>query len=177
MGLSIGGNLSMDFTLTYPDMVEKLILVSTGLLGWTEFSPERKSYLEELNKCYEKKELEEVINLMCKAWVAGPFRSLDEVDESVIENYSTMIRNNLSRENGTGKMILPETKTIELVENISSPTLIVSPDVDFPDFQAIAAYLNGKINNSQMVILQGTAHLLTMEKPDQFNQLVLNFLT
>ena len=175
-GLSIGGNLCMDFTLSYPEMVEKLILVSTGLLGWTEFSPERKNYLEEFTKCQQKGSLEDITQLMAKAWVAGPFRSIDEMNSEVVQNYSTMIRNNLTREKGKGKMILPEKKTIEVVENISVPTLIVSPDIDFPDFKAIAYYLNEQIENSQMVVLPVTAHLLNMEKPNEFNQHVLNFL-
>jgi 3-oxoadipate enol-lactonase len=175
-GLSIGGNLSTDFTLAYPEMVEKLILVSTGLLGWTEFSPERKNYLEELNKCNQGGNQEEIIHLMCKAWVAGPFRSIDEINPELLKKYSTMIKNNLTRENGKGKMILPETKTIELVGTITAPTLIVSPDIDFPDFKSIANFLNKKMTNSQLVILPGTAHMLNMEKPKEFNQFVLNFL-
>jgi 3-oxoadipate enol-lactonase len=175
-GLSVGGNVSMDFTLSYPEMVEKLILVSTGLLGWTEFSAERKSYAEELTKCQQNGTQDEVIQLMSKAWLAGPFRSIKELSTDLVEHYSLMIKTNLTRENGKGKMILPQKKTIELVEKISVPTLIISPDIDFPDFKTISHYLNEKITNSQMVVLPDTAHLLNMEKPDEFNQRVLNFL-
>ncbi|MFJ7729506.1 alpha/beta fold hydrolase [Neobacillus sp. NPDC097160] len=173
VGLSVGGNLGMDFALAYPEMVNKLILVSTGLLGWSDFSPERQKYNAHLRECSDQ---EKVIELMCKAWVAGPFRSTDEINSDIIENYAIMLKDNLARENGKGKMILPETKTIDRVENISAPTLIVSPDVDFPDFIAIANYLHEKIKHSQKVVLPGTAHLLSMEKPQEFNNLVVNFL-
>ncbi|MED4203015.1 alpha/beta fold hydrolase [Neobacillus mesonae] len=173
IGLSVGGNLAMDFTLTYPELVEKLILVSTGLLGWSKFSLERQQYNATLRECIDEKK---VIELMCKAWVAGPFRSVDEIQPEIIEKYSTMLRTNLARENGKGKIILPETKTIDRVCNITKPTLIISPDVDFPDFEAIADFLHKKIKGSEKVVIPGTAHLLNMEKPREFNELVLNFL-
>lgn len=173
IGLSVGGNLGMDFSLAYPEMVDKLVLVSTGLLGWSEFSPERQKYNEELR---EYRDQEKVIELMCKAWLAGPFRSIDEISPDILENYSTMLRANLPRENGKGKMILPETKTIDAIENISVPTFIVSPDVDFPDFSAIAQFLHQKIKDSMMIVIPGTAHLINMEKPNEFNQIVVDFL-
>ena len=63
IGLSVGGNISMDFANTFPEMVDKLILVSTGLLGWTDFSNERKQYMEDMKVC---EGLEDTIHLMCK---------------------------------------------------------------------------------------------------------------
>lgn len=172
IGLSVGGNLGMDFTLAYPEMVNKLLLVSTGLLGWSDFSPERQKYNAELRECSNQ---EKIIELMCKAWVAGPFRSTDEINQDILDKYSLMLTDNLARENGNGKMILPETKTLDRVENISAPTVIVSPDVDFPDFIKIADFLHEKIKHSQKVVLPGTAHMLNMEKPYEFNELVIKF--
>ncbi|WP_066063331.1 alpha/beta fold hydrolase [Neobacillus soli] len=176
IGLSVGGNLSMDFTLANPEMVDKLILVSTGLLGWSEFSLERQEYQAKLKECPQSDGLTEVVNLMCKAWAAGPFRSVDELSQDFIEKYSIMLRTNLTKENGKGKMILPETKTIDVAENIKVPTLIVSPDVDFPEFSAISQFLHEKIRASKMAVIPGTAHMINMEKPSEFNRLVLSFL-
>jgi 3-oxoadipate enol-lactonase len=62
------------------------------------------------------------------------------------------------------------------VDEISVPTLIISPDIDFPEFKQIALFLNEKMRDSKMVILPGTAHMLNMEKPVEFNQYVLEFL-
>ncbi|WP_442599685.1 alpha/beta fold hydrolase [Neobacillus sp. D3-1R] len=176
IGLSVGGMLSMDFTLAYPERVNKLILVSSGLLGWNELSPERQRFNEELNAAYEKGDQEVVIELMTKSWVAGPFRELYEVNENVPKLFSEMVKNNFSKERGTGKMILPPTKTIDLVDHIKVPTLIVTPEMDFPEFSAISEYLNHTISDSQKVIINGTAHMINMEKPKEFNEVVLKFL-
>lgn len=176
VGLSVGGNLAMDFTLAYPEMVNKLIVASSGLLGWSDYSLERQNYNKELTELFQKQSHEEAVKLMCKSWVAGPFRSIDEINPAIVEKYADMLSGNLTRENGKGKMILPETKTMEMVGNISVPTLIISPDIDFPDFRAISEFLHEKIADSQLVVIPGTAHMINMEKPLEFNQLVLKFL-
>lgn len=176
LGLSVGGMLSMDFTLAYPERVNKLILVSTGLLGWDEPSSERQKLNEELNAGYEKGDQEYVVELMTKAWVAGPYRNLDEVHLNVTTMFSEMVRTSFSKERGKGKMVFPATKTIDIVENIKVPTLIVTSEFDFPEFNEIADYLHEKIIDSQKVTLHGTAHMINMEKPEGFNKIVLEFL-
>lgn len=176
LGLSVGGMLCMDFTLAYPNMVEKLILVSTGLLGWTEFSLERQEFNKELNELYQKGDQEKIIQLMSNKWVAGPFRSTDEVMPHVIKEFSEMARNSFAKEKGQGKLILSESKTIDLIEKLSVPTLIISPEVDFPEFTEISKFLNENIKESQLVVVPGTAHMINMEKPTDFNKLVHGFL-
>jgi 3-oxoadipate enol-lactonase len=177
IGLSVGGMLCMDFTLAYPDMVDKLVLVSTGLLGLVEVSAERQKFNEELNACYQSGDKEKSIQLMTNTWVAGPFRSADKVNQDIKMKFSDMVRTCFSKERGQGKMILPETKTIDVVENINVPTLIVSPELDFPEFIEIAKFLNGKIKNSQLISIPGTAHMINMEKPTEFNYQVSCFLS
>jgi 3-oxoadipate enol-lactonase len=175
MGFSVGGMLAMDFTLAFPNFVDKLILVSTGLVGWSEYSAERQKFNQELYESNQQGNQENSIQLMAK-WVTGPFRTMEEVDQNVTTKFIEMVRNSFSKERGDGKMILSESKTIDLVEEIEVPTLIISPDVDFPEFISIAKFLNDKIQDSEMVIIPETAHMINLEKPTEFNQKVLSFL-
>ncbi|MDZ5472863.1 alpha/beta hydrolase [Bacillus sp. 31A1R] len=177
LGFSVGGMLSMDFSILYPEMVNKLIVASTGLLGWSEFSLERQKFNEELNLASNTRDQNLVIQLMTEGWVAGPFRELDEVEQGVPSIFVEMVRNNFSKEKGKGSMILPTTKTIDLVSEIKAPTLIITPEMDFPEFIAIANYLNKKIIDSTIVHIPGTAHMINMEKPVDFNQRVIEFLS
>jgi 3-oxoadipate enol-lactonase len=176
IGLSVGGMLCLDFTLAYPEMVDKLVLVSTGLLGWAEVSSERQKFNEKLNAYYQSGDKEQSIQLMTNTWLAGPFRSADKVNQDIKVKFYEMVRTSFNKERGKGKMILPETRTIDVVENISVPTLIVSSELDFPEFIEIAKFLNGKIKNSQLISIQGTAHMINMEKPIEFNYQVACFL-
>jgi 3-oxoadipate enol-lactonase len=174
IGLSVGGNVAMDFTLAYPEMVEKLVLVSTGILGWSEFSEERKSYNQGLNELFQNGLNDKAVEFMCKAWLAGPFRSMAEINPALVQKYKTMLTDNLLRENA--KMTLPKVRTIDLVNRISAPTLILSPDIDFPEFKTIAQFIHEKITVSKLAVISGTAHMIPMEKPLEFNRLVVEFL-
>jgi pimeloyl-ACP methyl ester carboxylesterase len=159
IGLSVGGMLCLDFTL-----------------GWAEVSSERQKFNEKLNAYYQSGDKEQSIQLMTNTWLAGPFRSADKVNQDIKVKFYEMVRTSFNKERGKGKMILPETRTIDVVENISVPTLIVSSELDFPEFIEIAKFLNGKIKNSQLISIQGTAHMINMEKPIEFNYQVACFL-
>jgi 3-oxoadipate enol-lactonase len=49
-------------------------------------------------------------------------------------------------------------------------------DEDIPFMHSIANMLVAEISNAKKVIISNTAHLPFMEKPGQFNKLVLDFL-
>jgi len=59
---------------------------------------------------------------------------------------------------------------------ITAPTLVIWGDKDsmFPVTHAENA--RRLIKNSQVSILEGCGHILSLERPDRFNQLVLDFL-
>lgn len=176
LGLSVGGKLGIEFTLEHPEMVDSLIVASTGLTGWTKVSPQKQKHDEEMNKCYQKRELEKAIRLMCQAWTAGPFRKLEEVNPVVQKQFSDMVRHSFTKERGTGKLIFPETNYMAIVDQINAPTLIITPEYDFPEFKQIADYLHSKIIGSEKITLPDTAHMLNMEKPAEFNSHIIDFL-
>jgi pimeloyl-ACP methyl ester carboxylesterase len=62
------------------------------------------------------------------------------------------------------------------LEQIKVPTLVLVGDLDDDSEMAIAEMLTTRINAAQNLIIQGTAHLPNMEKPEEFNSLVLEFL-
>ena len=58
---------------------------------------------------------------------------------------------------------------------IRVPTLVAG-DLDRPEVDARAELLAASIPVAQMVVTKGTAHVPSMEKPDEFNRVVLEFL-
>jgi 3-oxoadipate enol-lactonase len=60
---------------------------------------------------------------------------------------------------------------------ITAPTLVLVGDLDLPEKVEQAAWLAEQIPNAQNAVIPGVAHMLNMEKPVLFNQLVLDFLT
>jgi pimeloyl-ACP methyl ester carboxylesterase len=60
---------------------------------------------------------------------------------------------------------------------IGAPTLVLVGGHDRADIRAIADALAGGIPGAQRVDLPGTAHLPNMERPGEFNRVVLEFLS
>jgi pimeloyl-ACP methyl ester carboxylesterase len=56
------------------------------------------------------------------------------------------------------------------------PTLIVVGDQDAPEVLEVADTLEQGIAGAKKLVLPGTAHHPNMEKPQEFNRVVLEFL-
>jgi 3-oxoadipate enol-lactonase len=111
-----------------------------------------------------------------RLWVDGPRRTPDQVDASVRERVRVM-NTAISlqpEEVGTRERLDPP--AITRLGEITAPTLVVVGDGDVPDVIATADLLASRIAGARKVILPDVAHMLTMERPDTFNRLVLDFL-
>jgi pimeloyl-ACP methyl ester carboxylesterase len=60
--------------------------------------------------------------------------------------------------------------------DIQVPTLILTAEYDIPACREIADLLDSSVLNSRKVVMPGTGHLLHLEKPDEFNQHVADFI-
>ncbi len=65
---------------------------------------------------------------------------------------------------------------VERLNEIGVPTLIVTAEKDIPACLEIAHQMNQSVENSRMVVMKGTGHLLHMEKPREFNKTLRDFL-
>jgi len=59
---------------------------------------------------------------------------------------------------------------------IKTPTLIIVGDLDESGVHAAAELLERGVASSRKVVMTGTAHLPSMERPGEFNRIVLDFL-
>jgi pimeloyl-ACP methyl ester carboxylesterase len=60
---------------------------------------------------------------------------------------------------------------------ISVPTLAIVGELDRPEMLEIAKRLATEIANARRETIAGTAHVPSMERPDEFDRLVLEFLS
>jgi 3-oxoadipate enol-lactonase len=59
---------------------------------------------------------------------------------------------------------------------VRAPTLVVVGDADVPDILDICDRLAAGIPGARKVVFEDVAHMLPMERPDEFVRLVLDFL-
>ena len=177
IGLSMGGGLAVDFTLDHPEMVDALITVGAGLSGF-ESEDTGNPLWAEADEAFKAYDIPRAVEVTLRIWTDGPERSPDEVDAGVRERVRAMSTHNFSRpdDQDAPEPLELEPPAISRLSEIHVPTLIVVGDKDVRDILTIADILEKGIAGAQKVVIPGTAHHLNMEKPGEFNRVVLDFL-
>lgn len=176
VGCSQGGGAVLDFVLENPGRVEKLVLVGSAVGGF-EFDEEPPEQWDELVAADEAGDLERVSELEVRMWVDGPRRGPDAVDPAVRDLVREM--NLIALQNEAlelGEEQEPETPAATRLAEIRAPTLVLVGDEDRPRPLAAADLLTESIPNARKAVMSGTAHLPNMERPQEFNRLVWDFL-
>ncbi|SEB45742.1 alpha/beta hydrolase [Paenibacillus sp. GP183] len=174
VGYSFGGTIAVNFALEYPDHVNSIILVSPGLIGYA-WSEESIQYHRNFHQAMQDRDFERMFDLLYWKSVYGQYRTEEEIDlDTICQKLRLMFEHALTipRE---GKLT-PIGNQIERLHEIASPTLVVTGKLNFDDYKDVAQIYTSKIPNAKMVLMEGVSHLVNMEQPETFNNLVRDFL-
>jgi pimeloyl-ACP methyl ester carboxylesterase len=182
IGLSMGGGLSILYTLRFPHKVDKLVLVDSAGLGKEVIFSMRLMSLPFLGE-FVTKPSRKMAYLFFKPAVLNPAQLKGQFTDIYYELFSlpgaqtAMLKVIRSGCNifGIKKDVLNE--TLMNLHRITSPTLIIwgRQDAIIPLIQAY--YAKEKIPNSKLHVIEQCGHMPNFEKPDEFNQVVLDFLS
>ena len=179
VGVSRGGQIATDFTLEHPDMVAALVVVGAGIGGMVdgpEPTPEELRAFEEMDEAESKEDWERVAGIDVRVWVDGFGRPGGRGDERVREKVRQMCLENYRRPQGSGQPVVLDPPAAGRLSEITVPVLVLVGEYDTSGAQANADALASGIPGARKVVIEGTAHVPNMERPDQFNKLVLGFL-
>jgi 2-hydroxy-6-oxonona-2,4-dienedioate hydrolase len=176
VGCSMGGGAVLDFALVCPERVRDLVLVGSAVGGFRpDFGPPRE--WDELVAADEAGDLERISELEVRMWVDGPARSPEDVAATVRDLVREMNLIALKNEDaGLGEEWEPAPSAADRLHNIHAPTLLIVGDEDQPRVFAAADLLEKELPNACKTVMHHTAHLPNMERPEEFNRLVLEFL-
>jgi 3-oxoadipate enol-lactonase len=177
VGLSWGAMEAMDFALTYPERMNRLVLVSPGLNGAKRgIDSLVTKNTEEMFKAVQRGDTLMVAEEFMRSWAYGPRRDKSLVNEDVRNKIKAIILKNLHRHWGGQWATLQNPPAIERLAEIKSPTLLVLGEHDVLDINKNVEIISGKIPNSKIYNMKGVAHMLPMEKPVEFNTLLIKYL-
>jgi len=173
LGCSMGGATIIDFTLEHPEMTASLVLVSSALGGY-QYQGDMPKPLLDLTTALQKGNLNRAAEISVQIWVAGPRRTADQVDARIRERVREMSITALSNQSVIEEPLEP--LAVKRLDRLAVPTLIIVGDLDEVNILMIADLLAAGTVGARKVIISGAAHLPNMEKPEEFNQMVLAFL-
>jgi 3-oxoadipate enol-lactonase len=171
IGTSLGGTTALELALESPERVAALVLVGSGLDGH-EWSEELRAFGEEEESALERGDLEAAVEANVKLWLA------DDADPEVRALVADMQRSAFELQRGYDDLrierIDPPAST--RLGAIRVPTLVVTGDEDVRDIHEIADTLAAEIPNAERAHIAGAGHLPSLERPDDFDRVVLAFL-
>jgi 3-oxoadipate enol-lactonase len=181
LGLSGGGAVALDFTLEHPDTVDALILVSSGLSGYPQRMTETiQAFIGQYYGSLQQKDIPSAVEATVRFWTDGPRRTPEQVNAQARARITEMSTRHIQRHGDLiahqQHMIPLEPPALNRLAEVKTPTLIVVGNQDAPETLEVANTLEQGIAGARKVIIPGTAHHLHMEKPEEFNRVVLDFL-
>jgi 3-oxoadipate enol-lactonase len=181
MGASIGGGIVVDFALEYPEMVDALITVGSGLSGATPdpnaIPPQLARLWTEMEAAEKAGDRDRADELSVRIWIDGPNRAADQVNRVVRERVRQMLVENRAAEAiEEPPPIRLDPPAIGRLGQIRVPALVIVGDGDVPAIIENAAVLAREIPGARAVTMAGTAHAPNMEQPAAFNRIILEFL-
>ncbi|HZE28823.1 MAG TPA: alpha/beta fold hydrolase [Gaiellaceae bacterium] len=176
LGVSLGGRVALEVALARPELVSALVLVAPGLPGHA-WSDQLRAQWGEEEAAFEAGDLDAAVEVSLRTWVDGPRRSPEQVDAAVRARVAEMQRRayELQGEAEDEEELLVE-DVAQRLGDVRAPTLVVVGEEDQPDMHAIAERLAAEIPGARLATIAATAHVPSMERPGEFDELVLPFL-
>ena len=168
IGHSMGGMIVQEITKLIGDRVNKLICFATGSIGDI---PGRFETMDETREKLRREGAQMSFSRVPIKWfVKGDEDKNYFLCENAVKNVSLQTADNalLAMKNWSG---------IDNLKNIKNETLIIWGDKDTSyNFDQVNT-LNKNIKNSRLEIFKNCAHNVHLEQPDQFNNLVKEFIS
>jgi len=174
-GLSMGGNVALNFAIQHPEMTKAFISADTGSgsddpEGFKQRMEKEAGRVEELGLAALKDEFLRRGN-WAFIYEAG-MEVYEPIERDFVNNSPVGIANTMRQVQGSRPTIYSLEAKLKAIQ---VPGLIIVGEHDQPCIGA-SSFMHDKIPNSRLVTIPGAGHNTHMETPLAFNQAVLDFL-
>jgi 3-oxoadipate enol-lactonase len=172
VGCSFGGRIALELAVTWPNLVERLVLIGAGLGAW-EWSESAQAGFAEEEEAIERGDLAAAAAQQARMWLA------DDATSEVRELTEAMTLRSYDQQlpvEGKVEAVWPDVPVSDRLAEIDAPTLVVVGTEDVQDIEAIADKLVAEIPGARLATIDGAGHLPSLERPDELNALLLEFL-
>ena len=179
---SFGAGVAVEVALTRPDRVRSLLLAPPGGSLFAERTPAFAAFAAAENEAMARGDLDAAVEANVDAWVVGHGRERGDVDEAVTASVREMQRR--AFEIGTAwdglGLDLDEVEldppATERYDELDQAVLMVVGGHDLDIVQRAAQRLESAVGQVRRVDRPDAAHLPSMEEPEFFLRLLLDWV-
>jgi pimeloyl-ACP methyl ester carboxylesterase/dienelactone hydrolase len=169
VGVSMGGGISLNFSLDSPERVRRLILISPAVVGW-QWSEQWRALWAKIREAASH-DLPQARELWWNHPLFSPTREhqvAGDILRKAISQYSGKhwLRDNEAR-------AMPD---LDRLHTLRVPTLLITGTRDFEDFRLIADLIEAAAPGVSRIDLDGAGHLPHLERPAEVIDQVSAFL-
>jgi pimeloyl-ACP methyl ester carboxylesterase len=179
VGCSMGGENILDLALESPDLVKSMVLVNSTPSGFV-LRGEPPVGLFEMFDAVQKGEIERASELQLRIWFDGPQRRPEETDQVLRQEAAAMNRRFLANNTYLIAGLHPAAPlvppAVERLHEVRQATMVLSGPLDHEENRRASRVLADGIRGAVFHEINGTAHVSTMEKPQECGHLIKEFL-
>jgi pimeloyl-ACP methyl ester carboxylesterase len=166
VGASRGGRIALEFVLAYPERVDALVLVASGLPGYRleiDVTPEQE---ERWERAEAERDLAAMADIDLEIW--APLGVDPELRAMTVENTEWS--------NADDPAVDVEPPAAVRLGEIASPTLVVTAAQDIPQMTEIGDLLERGIAGARRAVIDDADHVVPWRQPQELTRLIVEFL-
>ena len=171
-GLSLGAIIAVDFVLAHPEKVDRLILLSPGLVGVQE---KEESYLNAINSIGQALQVNDLEGAV-EAVLNMTFNPPEAADPEIVNYVRVASKRHFSKDSFARIPKLTETAPLARLNSIQQPTLLISGSRDLDYMKSNIKALEQAIPLTTLVEISSGGHLVNWEVHKQVNKAIDDFL-
>lgn len=192
VGLSMGASTAFMVTFNHPDRVAALVMGASGVIG-EETSEEFDARWNEFMQAAGAGERERAVDIFAELWVDGPVspagaetmrRAKAIMGEYDFAYFIQATKDKAAKAAAPQPEEAPATESAEQWEGpafearlvqMTTPILMVAGDRDYPGILNSVKETAAVIPAAEYAIIPGAAHIIPLEKPQEFTALIIDF--
>lgn len=169
VGISMGGMIAQEFAIRHPSVPGSIALVNTTPF----YPPESRHQIELRAQTAERDGMSSLVEPTLERWFTARFR---ESEPEAVNRVRGMLETADPHAYAQAARAVAAIDTKSRLDQIQRPTLIIRAEKDESMPATAAETLHDQIPDSRLAVISEAAHLCSVERPDEFNQLVSEFV-
>lgn len=178
VGASFGAGVAVELAVSDPDRVASLLLCAPGGSLIAGVTPDLREFIAAEDAALDRGDLDGAAEANVRWWVDGPHRDDSAVDAAVRDMVRQMQRRAFELTADWEDVAEAELDppAVDRLAGIRVPTLVLTGGLDLEAIDDAARRIVDQVQNARQVVWPDVAHLPSMEGPDEFHKLLIDWL-